>query len=191
MELLKRSFIIFCLGWLTSLVLTSYVAGYYYLEFQKEAQLSSEYADKYNDLVQNYTGLLNEYLGMVQQYESKEQNLTELLEEYESCIMQVSICIDYKEWNGTVVWYNDTTVPLGCSLLQATERVAVVNFTYWPALQASFIDAINGVRKSSLYYWMWLYQEANSTTWTYGSVGADLYTLESGQVLMWRYEIPP
>jgi len=190
MELSKRSLIVFCLGWLASLVLTSYVAGYYYMEFQKEAQLSRDYADMYNELVQNYTSLLNEHLELVQQYEFEKQNLTELLEKYGSCIMRVNIRIDYKEWNGTVVWYNDTIVPLGCNLLQATETVAVVNSTYWPDLQASVVDAINGVWNSPPYYWMWLYQDANTTTWTYGPVGADLFTVESDQVFMWRYEKP-
>jgi hypothetical protein len=151
MELSKRSLVIFCLGWLASLVLTSCIAGYYYME---------------------------------------SQNLTELLEKYGSCIMRVNICIDYKEWNSTVVWYNDTIVPLGCDLLQATKMVATVNSTYWPTIGASFVDAINGVWKTSLYYWMWRYWDQNENEWKYGPVGADCYKLTNGEIVMWRYEIP-
>jgi hypothetical protein len=116
------------------------------------------------------------------------QNLTQMLKKYENCIMRVNICIDYKEWNGTVVWYNDTIVPLGCNLLEATEKVAVVNHTYWPAFQASFVNAINGVWNNGSYYWMW-YCWVNDK-WEYGAYGADSYILSDGEILMWRYEIP-
>ncbi|MEM3731362.1 MAG: hypothetical protein QW667_05055 [Candidatus Bathyarchaeia archaeon] len=145
----KRTLVIFCLGWLTSLVLACCVAGHYYMEFQR---------------------------------------LTKTLEKYESCIIHVNICINYKEWNNTIVWYNDTIVPLGCNLLDATKKVAVVNYTYWPAYQASFIDAINDVWNNNLYYWMW-YRWVNDK-WEYGHCGADLYILSEGEILMWQYEIP-
>jgi len=147
MEISKRSLIIFCLGWVTFLVLTSYVAGYYYMEFQ---------------------------------------NLTKLLEKYRSCVMHVNICIDYKEWNETVVWYNDTFVPLGCDLLQATEMIAIVNCTTYPGL-GYFVDAINGVWKTSTRFWMW-YQWKNE--WVYGPCGAGSYLLSNGEIVMWQYEIP-
>ena len=181
---------IFCLGWLVSLVLTSFVAGYYYMEFQKEDQLSRDYTNMYNELAQNYTNLLNEYLEMVARYESEKQNLTELLEKYGSCIMRVNICIDYKEWNGTVVWYNETIVPLGYNLLQATKTVAVVNSTYWPAYQASFVDAINDVKNHDAYSWMWHRWDYEKKVWEYGPVGADRYQLTNNETVMWRYEIP-
>ena len=79
------------------------------MEFQKENHLSREYANMYNNLTQNYTGLLNNYLELVAQYESEKQNLTELVEEYQSCIMHVNICIDYRDgtkWYG--ITYNRT-----------------------------------------------------------------------------------
>jgi len=186
MEISKRTLVIFCLGLVTSLVLTSYVAGYYYIEFQNEDRLGREYADMYNELVQNYTSLL----GLIQQYESERQNLTELLEKYQSCVMQVNICIDYEEWNATVVWYNNTIVPLKCDLLQATKMVTVVNSTYWPAYQASFVDAINGIWKSGSKFWMWCRWDEEKELWEYGSIGADRCILMKGDTLMWRYEIP-
>jgi len=190
MELSKRSLIIFSLGWLVSLSLVGFVAGYYYMEFQKEAQLSGEYAGMYNELMQNYTDLLDEYLRLVQQCESEKQNLTELLEKYGSCIMRVNIRIDYREWNGTVVWYNDTIVPLGCNLLQATETVALVNFTYWPAYQASFVDAINGVWNYGACFWMWHRWTDDQRLCEYGDAGADRCELSNNEIAMWRYEIP-
>jgi hypothetical protein len=104
--------------------------------------------------------------------------------------MRVNICIDYKEWNATVVWYNDTIVPLGCNLLQATKAIAVVNCTYWPAYQASFVDAINDVWNHDAYFWMWHRWNSEKEMWQYGDCGADRYTLTNDDVVMWRYEIP-
>ena len=151
MELQKRSLIILCLGWLASLALASFVAGYYYMEFQ---------------------------------------NLTGLLEKYENVIMRVNICIDYRELNETVVWYNDTIVPLGCNLLQATETVALVNSTYSSAQQASFVDAINGVSNHGAYFWMWQHWNDVQEKWEYGDVGADRYRLTNNETVRWRYELP-
>jgi len=127
---------------------------------------------------------------LVGYYYIQYKDLTSLLQKYESVIVRVNICIDYKEWNATVVWYNDTIVPLGCDLLQATRRIAVVNSTYWPAYQASFVDAMNGVWKSGARFWMWYRWNAEKEMWEYGNVGADRYPLTNNETVMWRYEIP-
>ncbi|MCS7124842.1 MAG: DUF4430 domain-containing protein [Candidatus Bathyarchaeota archaeon] len=149
MEFSKRSLVIFGLGWLTSLLLVGFVAGYYYMEYQ---------------------------------------NLLGKLRRYEGCIMRVNICIDYGEWNKTVVWYNNTIVLLGCDLLSATKRVAVINHTFHPSIGASFVDAINNVWNTGNKYWMWYRWTGRG--WEYGPVGADLYILSPNETVMWRYEIP-
>ena len=191
----KRGFIIMVLAWVTSLFLVSLVGAYYYTEFQKEKSANTVYVYMYNNLLknytsllQNYTKLLNDYNSLALSYEAERQNLTNWLQQYESCIMRVNICIDYG--NGTVLWYNQTIVPLGCNLLQATRTVALVNSTYWPAYRASFVDAINGVWNKGAYYWMWYYWDKDSKTWKYGNCGADLYVLSDGETVRWRYEIP-
>ena len=190
MELSKRTLIMVLLAWLTSISLLSLVAASYYFELHKEKQASEKYENMYNELVENYTDLLNSYQNLIQKYKSEKQNLTELLEQYQGCVMRVNICIDYGEWNGTVVWYNNTIVPLGCNLLEATKKVAIVNSTYWPAYQASFVDAINGVWNQGAYYWMWYRWDNEKNLWVYGDCGADRYTLTNNEILMWRYEIP-
>ncbi|MEM1566714.1 MAG: hypothetical protein QW510_06515 [Candidatus Bathyarchaeia archaeon] len=123
-------------------------------------------------------------------YYMEHQNMLKKLEEYERqpLFMRVNICINYKEWNETIVWYNKTFVPLGCNLLNATQMVAVVNFTYWKSYNASFVDAINNVWNSGNKYWMWY--RWTSSHWEYGSVGADKYILSPEETVMWRYEIP-
>ncbi|MEM0007138.1 MAG: hypothetical protein QXH03_03425 [Candidatus Bathyarchaeia archaeon] len=118
------------------------------------------------------------------------QNLLKRFEEYkrQPLFMRVNICINYAEWNGTSVWYNNTFVPLGCSLLNATQMVAVVSFTYWESYDASFVDAINNIANSGGRYWMW-YRWTGSR-WEYGHVGADKYVLSPEETVMWRYETP-
>lgn len=171
----------FCLGWATSLLLAVFSAGHYYVELESEKKRSMEYAEMYNNLVQNYTKLLSEYSTLV-------GNLTELLGEYEKCIMRVNICIDYG--NGTVTWHNRTIVPLGCNLLNATKQVATVNCTYYRSVPGYFVDAINGVWNGGGYYWMWYQWVPEDETWRYGSTGADSYILKNNETVKWRYEIP-
>ena len=184
----KRTIIIVFSAWVTSIFLMSLIAASYYIELQKEKQRSGEYKEMYDKLLENYTDLLNSYLGFLQEYKLEKQNLTGMLKEYQSCIMHVNICIDYG--NETIIWYNNTVVPLGCNLLEATKRVAVINSTYWPAYHASFIDAINGVWNKGAYYWMWYQWNNESKTWEYGDRGADLYILSNNEIVRWRYEIP-
>lgn len=113
-----------------------------------------------------------------------------LLKEYESCVIRVNICIDYYGWNGTIIWHNNTIVPLGCNLFEATKKVVTVNATYWPAFNSHFVDAINGVWRNQTYFWMWYRWDNATKTWIYGNVGPDLYILSDGEIIKWRYEIP-
>ena len=102
--------------------------------------------------------------------------------------IQISLCIDYG--NGTREWFNNTSVPENCNLLNATKLVAKVQYTYWPAYKASFVDVINGVPNKSSYFWMWYYWDAQENEWKLGPVGADRYVLKPHEVVMWRYEKP-
>ncbi|MEM2972279.1 MAG: hypothetical protein QW270_07675 [Candidatus Bathyarchaeia archaeon] len=188
MELSKRSLVIFCLGWATSLLLAVFSVGCYYVELEREKQRSVEYAEMYNNLVQNYTKLLNEYSALVEQYAFEGENLTELLEEYERCIIRVNICIDYG--NGTATWHNGTVVPLGCNLLNATKQIATVNCTYYWSVPGYFVDAINEVWNEGSYYWMWYQWTPEDEKWKYGPTGADSYILRNNETVKWRYEIP-
>jgi len=125
------------------------------------------------------TGLLGYNYLRFQEYDS-------LLSEYNAVTMRVNILIDYGK-RGTEVWHNNTLVPQGATLLNATERVAVVQSTYWPQYQATFVDAINGLPTTQLHYWWWKYWDANSKEWKDGEVGADIYKLKPNETVMWQY----
>lgn len=122
---------------------------------------------------------------MLGYYYMRFQEYDSLLREYEKVTMRVNILIDYG--NGTMVWHNNTLVSYGATLFNATERVAVVQSTYWPQYQAVFIDAINGVPTTQEHWWWWKYWDANSKEWKDGEVGADLYKLKPNEAVMWQY----
>jgi hypothetical protein len=96
----------------------------------------------------------------------------------------VNIGINYG--TGPVDWRNDTTVPSGENLLNATMRVATVEFTTYPGLGA-FVTGINGRNQdpsANLYWMFWVY---NPQTQQYESppVGASSYLLTSDQTVQW------
>ncbi|MEM1983762.1 MAG: DUF4430 domain-containing protein [Candidatus Korarchaeum sp.] len=98
-------------------------------------------------------------------------------------IVRVNLGIKYK--NGTVEWHNSTSLKEGSTLLDATSKVAIVNYTKYPT--GCFVDSINGVRNEHPYYWIWWYWE-ETTGWTLGPVAADKYVPSDGEVVMWFYE---
>ncbi|MGQ9538049.1 MAG: DUF4430 domain-containing protein [Candidatus Bathycorpusculaceae bacterium] len=118
------------------------------------------------------------------------QSVLQVLEKYKGCLICVNICIDYDALNKTVKWYNGTIVPFGCNLLEATQKIAVVNATYYYSQEGSFVDAINNVWNDPAknYFWMW-YRWVNGS-WIYGDCAADTYILSDGEIVRWRYETP-
>ena len=97
----------------------------------------------------------------------------------------VNIGINYG--TGPVEWHN-TTVPSGENLLNATKRVATVEFKTFPGLGA-FVTGINGRSQNpsaNLYWTFWVY---NPKTQQYElpPVGASAYLLTSDQTIQWYY----
>ena len=113
------------------------------------------------------------------------QEYVDLSHEYEAVTMRVNIAIDYG--NGTKTWYNNTLVPLGATLLNATETIADVQTTYWLQYQAVFIDAINDVPTTNEHYWWWKYWDGEVQEWKDGEIGADSYKLRPRETVMWQY----
>jgi hypothetical protein len=97
----------------------------------------------------------------------------------------VNIGINYG--TGPVEWHN-STVPSGENLLNATMRVATVEFKTFPGLGA-FVTGINGRNQNpaaNLYWTFWVY---NPKTQQYElpPVGASTYLLTSDQTVQWYY----
>jgi len=90
--------------------------------------------------------------------------------------------------NGTKTWYNQTIIPIGWSLYNATVEVTNGNVNYSPVYGPSFITAINGVSNTGSYYWIWWVWNGASHSWTLGTVGANAYTLNNNDTVAWYFE---
>lgn len=92
----------------------------------------------------------------------------------------VDVKIDYG--NGTVAWYNGTRIGAGESLLNATLRVAEIDYTAYEF--GVFVDMVNGVGGDPDKYWLWSYYDDR---WQSGMVGADQWRLHDGDAVAWTY----
>jgi hypothetical protein len=98
----------------------------------------------------------------------------------------VNIGINYG--TGPVEWANNTIVPSGESLLNATMRVATVEFSTYPGLGA-FVTSINGRSQNAsanLYWMLWVYNP-QAQQYELAQVGASTYLLTSDQTFQWYY----
>jgi hypothetical protein len=98
--------------------------------------------------------------------------------------MFVNLLFDYG--NGTQVWCNNTLVAKGANLLNATGIVTEVDYSLgqWGA----FVTHINGVGGDLNTYWIYNVWNSTSSSWEYGPVGADVYTLTEEEILSWKYQ---
>jgi len=99
----------------------------------------------------------------------------------------VNIGINYG--SGAVEWHNGTSVPSGENLLNATMRVATVEFTTYPGMGA-FVTGINGVRQnpSANMYWIFWVYNPETKQYEMPQVGASAYALTFDQTVQWYYE---
>jgi len=123
----------------------------------------------------------NEYTKYQTLYNETVENLRELKSH-----MLVDVLIDYG--NGTQEWYNETRVPIGATLFDATKEIAKINYT--TGQFGILITAINGRKGKPGYYWMWYIWNSTSGEWEMGPVAADAFTLHHGDTVSWVYEKP-
>ena len=107
----------------------------------------------------------------------------------------VTVDIGINYGNGTIEWHNGTVVPSGEFLLNATMRVATVEFTNYPGftgpgLPGAFVTSINGVAQNPAANLYWMYWVYNPQTRQYEMplVGAGSYALTSDQTIQWYYQ---
>ena len=120
-----------------------------------------------------------------QEYVTMDRQYDEELAKLGVVSYTVNILLDN---NGTKTWYNQTIIPIGWSLYNATVKVTNGNVSYSPVYGPSFITAINGVSETGSYYWMWWVWNSASHSWTLGPVGANAYTLNNNDTVAWYFE---
>jgi hypothetical protein len=108
---------------------------------------------------------------------------TEISRDLEALTMHVSILIEYG--NGTKEWHNNTRVPIGISLLNATQMIAEIDYDVSDG--SAFVTAINNVVGGSDLYWLWYYWNPSTSQWELKWVASNEYILHNGDIVKWVY----
>ncbi len=106
----------------------------------------------------------------------------QLAEELDEIGVEINLLIDFG--NGTRLWFNNTILPYGSSLLNAT-LVKAQPVKYTVSDMGVFVDEIMGVPNSHPWYWLWWRFEDNQ--WVMGETAADAAKLKDGGIYAWKY----
>ncbi|MEM2954307.1 MAG: DUF4430 domain-containing protein [Candidatus Bathyarchaeia archaeon] len=186
--MIERTLAFVVAGLLVWSVTATSLMGYYYIQFKT-------YHDEYEQLtetIQTGLGNLSAALenGLEELSTSTEtlfSNLEELSKMVDAISVKTNILINYG--NGTLQWHNETLVPFGATLFDATQAIAEVKYTTFPELGA-FVTSINGVENNDaeMKSWLWWYWDFTSSEWKLGDVGCDKQILHRGDIMAWCYE---
>ncbi|MEM3510693.1 MAG: hypothetical protein QW158_03190 [Nitrososphaerales archaeon] len=111
-----------------------------------------------------------------------------VLSELRGVAFEVDLLIDYG--NGSLVWHNNTLLPIGSSLLNATLKVSR-SVEYLGSDMGVFVNGIDGVGTKVVqkgHYWIWWRFDKEKGEWTIGETAADQYMIKQGDILAWLYE---
>lgn len=102
-------------------------------------------------------------------------------------LLTSDILIDFG--NGTMVWYNDTSIQPGWNLYIGTLVVTGgnINATYYTSFSPAehFVWGIDGTLNTNSEAWsLWI---LNGTSWQSSQVGADLLPMYNGSVYAWAF----
>jgi len=117
-----------------------------------------------------------------QAYVTMEKQYKDTAAKLKDVSLTVNILVKYS--NGTKTWYNQTLIPVGWSLFNATKKATHDNIEYlYP--ENPFITAINGVKQIGALYWMWYTWNATSSSWKIVWSGANDYILRDKDTIAW------
>ena len=122
-----------------------------------------------------------------------EERYDDTIESLDKISFNVDILFNYG--NGTLVWHNDTRLPMGVNFYNVTVLVSDgrLGATYYPAYQSHFISSINGVGVGDdpdKLYWAWIawFFDEGLSEWVNYDVSADLIYPKEGDILAWYFE---
>jgi hypothetical protein len=95
--------------------------------------------------------------------------------------IKVNIAINYG--NGTIDWHNDTYIPIGFSLFNATQKVATLDYT--SSALGIFVTGINGVSQDVTANRYWVYDTWSNGEWEIVWTAALNYVLHDNEIVMW------
>lgn len=126
------------------------------------------------------SGLTINYYG---QYVDAEKNYLNTLSSLNDVSCKVNILIDYR--NGTREWYNQTIIPVGTSVFNATSKAVGGKIEGQQYSFGVFVTSLNGVRAIGSNSWLWFNWDSAQNRWTLGASGPESYILKQGDAVGW------
>ena len=109
----------------------------------------------------------------------------DLLTKVKTGIVTASLGINYGN-GSSIVWFNNTRINAGSTLLDLTQLLASVDYTGNPS-EGVFLDAIDGVPNSNPKYWLSF--SYSSFGWMSLSIGCDKYIVGEDETLVWSRQV--
>jgi hypothetical protein len=116
-------------------------------------------------------------------YNDAREQYEQTLSSLRSSTYEVDIMVKFN--NGTRVWHNNTIIPIGWSLFNATVRITNGNLNYSLFLGAPFITSILGADAAGSQSWIWWSWNSTERDWQLGEVGASAFILKDGSTVAW------
>ena len=117
------------------------------------------------------------------QYVGSEKRYTDTLSSLNDVSYRVNILI--KHSNGTRNWYNQTLIPVGWSLFNATKKITGDRVEGTWSSFGVFVTSINGVKGIGPNYWLWYAWDGGEKKWIQGATGSESYILKQGETVAW------
>jgi hypothetical protein len=117
------------------------------------------------------------------QYVIAEEKYTNTLLSLKDVSYEVNLLINYN--NGTKRWYNQTIVPIGYSLFNATIKITDGQVEGSWSDFGVFVTAINGVQGSGPEYWLWFRWDETENRWMSGATGPNSHIITQGETAAW------
>ena len=162
----KRVFTYVSLALLVWAICGTAIAGYYFTQY-------STYRNEYHNLLGELTTLS---VGM--------GNVSDVVN---SISLRVDFLVNYS--NGTLTWFNDTTLPVGTTVFTALQLlVPDVNYTNYGGSLGIFVNSINGLTYNSTNGWFYYAKPAEASTWTQPLYSCAQYILHKGDTIAFAYQ---
>lgn len=151
-----------------------------------------------SDLNETYNDLWQRYQTAAQQTVVDKNMFGELLSEFyklfttlaareigkfvgEATTIEVSLLINYTD---SIEWHN-ISIPLGASLFDLTQKIAKIEYSYWPTMEPGHI-LITSINDKAEGYWLWYHWDEEKNEWIIGPVGCDAWMLVDGGIYKWH-----
>jgi hypothetical protein len=121
--------------------------------------------------------------GMVYYYQTsdtQQKTINSLNSLLQTTTYKCNIAINYG--NSTIIWHNNTVIPIGFTLFNATQKVASLQYQTTFGI---FVTAINGVSQDTAAGKYWVYDGLVNGTWEAIWIGAAEYQMQNNDTIMW------